>query len=153
MGPFLPFRPMTRRAVLGLAGLLAGAGGRVVLAAAPGAGDAAAAAATAQARLALAKSAIEAVRANIGRGLFNPGERDPLSIWSRRRFEARLELAKTKADRIAAAQEHADEMKAAEQLVVRMHAAGEVDRLVQMDAEYRRLEADSWLERERLAKA
>jgi hypothetical protein len=137
----------TRRSLLGLAGLLAG--GRVLPAEAPDAPSSS----TAEARLKLALHALEAVRANIGRGLFPPGERDPLWIWSRRRMEARLELSKTKAERIAAAQEHLNEMKAAEALITRLHAAGDVDRLTQMEAEYRRLEAESWLEREKAAKA
>jgi hypothetical protein len=94
-----------------------------------------------------------AVSAVVGRGQFNPGERDPISIWSRRRLEARLDLSKTKANRIAAAQEHVDEMKGVEQLIIRMHQAGQVDRLVKMEAEYRRLEAESWLEREKLSRA
>jgi hypothetical protein len=111
------------------------------------------ASATAQARLTLARAALDSVRAHVGRGQFSPGERDPIWIWSRRRLEARLELSKTKADRGVAAQEHLDEMKAAEQIVIRMHQAGEVDRLVKMEAEYRRLEAQSWLEREKMSKA
>jgi hypothetical protein len=109
--------------------------------------------ATARARLALARAALEVVRANVGRGQFSPGERDPIAIWSRRRLEARLELSKTKADRVAAAQEHVDEMKQVEQLIVRLEQAGQVDFLGKMDAEYRRLEAQSWLEREKMAKA
>ncbi len=109
--------------------------------------------ATAQARLALARAALEAVRANVGRGQFSPGERDPIWIWSRRRLEARLELGKTKPDRVAAAQEHLDEMKGVEQLIIRMLQAGQVDRLVKMEAEYRRLEAESWLEREKMSRA
>jgi hypothetical protein len=109
--------------------------------------------ATAQARLALARAALAAVSVAVGRGHFNPGERDPISIWSRRRLESRLDLSKTKADRIAAAQEHVDEMKGVEQLVLRLEQAGQVDRLSRMDAEYRRLEAESWLEREKMARA
>lgn len=103
---------------------------------------------SAEARLKLAQAAIESVRGNIGRGLFGPGERDPMAIWSRRRFESRLELSRRKADRVAAAQEHVDEMKRVEQIVDRMYKAGQVDQLARMDAEYRRLEAESWLERE-----
>jgi hypothetical protein len=138
-----------RHTLLGLAGLLAG--GRAAMAA--GSGESGAAVATAEARLKLARAALEAVRANIARGQFNPGERDPIYIWSRRRYEARLELSRTKAERIAAAQEHADEMKAALELVNRVHAAGDLDRLAQMDAEYRELEAVSWLVREQQSKA
>jgi hypothetical protein len=41
-----------------------------------------------------------------------------------------------------------DEMKAAEQLVIRESEAGEVDRMALMEAQYRRLEVESWLERE-----
>ena len=111
--------------------------------------DAEAASAIAQARLDLARAAMAAVRAAVGRGQFSPGERDPISIWSRRRLEARLDLSKTKADRVAAAQEHVDEMKGVEQLIIQLVQAGQVDRLVKMDAEYRRLEAESWLEREK----
>jgi hypothetical protein len=133
----------SRRFLLGLAGVLAGGGAAL---AAPG--DAPAPS-TAKARLALARDAIEAVRANIGRGLFQPGERDPIYIWSQRRFEARLDLSSRKADRVAAAQEHLDEMKKVEEVVSRMHAAGEIDRLARLEAEYRRLEAEGWLEREK----
>jgi hypothetical protein len=115
--------------------------------------DAEAASATAKARLALARAALAAVRTDVGRGQFNPGERDPISIWSRRRLEARLDLSKTKADRVAAAQEHVDEMKNVEQLIIRLDQAGLVDRLAKMDAEYRRLEAESWLEREKMSRA
>ncbi len=92
---------------------------------------------------------METVRADIGRGQFNPGERDPISIWSRRRMEARLDLSATKADRVAAVQEHLDEMKAVEQLLDRLQEAGQVDPLSRMDAEYRRLEAESLLEKEK----
>ena len=151
MGPFLDrdaSRGATRRTLLGLVGLFAA--GRAAQAAP---GDTLAASAAAQGRLKLAREGMEAVRANIARGQFNPGERDPIYIWSRRRMEARIDLSATKADRVAAAQEHVDEMKAAEQLVERVHAAGDVDRLVQMDAQYRRLEAESWLEREKASKA
>ena len=137
-------RGTTRRSLLALGGLLAG--GPAALAAA---GDAKRPSATAEARLKLARVALEAVRVSIGRGPFNPGERDPISLWSRRRMEARLDLSETKADRIAAAQEHLDEMKAVEQLVVRLHEVGHVDPLARMDAEYRRLEAESWLEKEK----
>ena len=135
---------ITRRALLALGGLLAG--GPVALAAA---GDTRRLSATAQARLKLARTALETVRANIGRGQFNPGERDPISIWSRRRMEARLDLSATKADRVAAVQEHLDEMKAVEQLLDRLQEAGQVDPLSRMDAEYRRLEAESLLEKEK----
>jgi hypothetical protein len=121
-----------------LAGLTAGAND-----------DTEAAAAIAKARVALARAALETVRGSVGRGRFGPGERDPIWIWSRRRLEARLELSKTKADRVAAAQEHLAEMKAAEQLIIRLEQAGQVDRLVKLEAEYRRLEAESWLEREK----
>lgn len=38
-------------------------------------------------------------------------------------------------------------------LFARLEQAGQVDLLGKMDAEYRRLEAESWLERERMAKA
>jgi hypothetical protein len=138
-GPSLP----SRRTLLGLAGLLAGSGAAL---AAPGDSPAPS---TATARLALARDAIEAVRANIGRGLFQPGERDPIYIWSQRRLEARLDLSPKKADRIAAAQEHLDEMKKVEDVVGRMHAAGAVDRLPKLEAEYRRLEAEGWLQREK----
>jgi len=103
---------------------------------------------SAEARLKLARTALEAVRVNIGRGLFNPGERDPIYIWSRRRLEAWLDLSANKEERVAAAREHLDEMKAVEQLVNRMHEDGQIDLLSKLDAEYRRLEAESWLERE-----
>jgi hypothetical protein len=140
---------LSRRGFVGSAGLAASLFGLTA-----GANDdAEAASATARARLALARSALDAIRANVGRGQFSPGERDPIAIWSRRRLEARLDLSKTKADRVAAAQEHVDEMKEVEQLVVRLEQAGQVDFLGKMDAEYRRLEAQSWLEREKMAKA
>ncbi len=134
--------------MLGLAGVLAG--GHAALAAPEVAQDAKAAA---QARLKLAREAIEAVRANLARGQFNPGERDPIYIWSRRRMEARLDVATTKAERVAAAEEHLNEMKGVAELIKRVHEAGDVDRLVAMDAEYRWLEAASWLAREKSAKA
>jgi hypothetical protein len=133
----------TRRAVLAIAGALTAGHAASALAA-----EAPAPSPTAEARLKLAREAMEAVRAQVGRGQFRPGERDPLWIWSRRRLEARLELARAKPERVAAAQEHLDEMKAAEQLITRQHEAGEVDRLALMEAQYRRLEAESWLERE-----
>jgi hypothetical protein len=140
---------LSRRGFVGSAGLAAS-----LLGLTAGANDdVEAASATARARLALARAALEAIRANVGRGQFSPGERDPIAIWSRRRLEARLELSKTKADRVAAAQEHVDEMKQVEQLIVRLEQAGQVDFLGKMDAEYRRLEAQSWLEREKMAKA
>jgi hypothetical protein len=140
---------LSRRGFVGSAGLAASLVGLTA-----GANDdAEEGLATARARLALARAALEVVRANVGRGQFSPGERDPISIWSRRRLEALLELSKTKADRVAAAQEHVDEMKQVEQLIVRLEQAGQVDLLGKMDAEYRRLEAQSWLEREKMAKA
>ena len=133
----------TRRAVLTLAGALAAGHAATAVAA-----DTAEPSSTGQARLKLAREALETARAQVARGRFRPGERDPLSIWSRRRFESRLDLARTKAERVAAAQEHLDEMKATEQHVTREAEAGEVDRLAVMEAQYRRLEAESWLERE-----
>jgi hypothetical protein len=48
-----------------------------------------------------------------------------------------------KADRVAAAEEHVDEMKQAERLIIRLAQAGQVDLLGEMEAEYRRLEAES----------
>jgi hypothetical protein len=133
----------TRRALLVLGGLALAAGGRAVRAA----GDRKPSATT-EARLKLAQAAVEAVRAHISRTEFNAGERDPLVIWSRRRLEARLDLSTTKAQRVAAAREHLDEMKGLEQTVIRMHEMGQIDRLTRMDAEYRRLEAENWLEQE-----
>jgi hypothetical protein len=135
----------------GFIGSAAAAGSLVGLTAGEAEG-AEATSATTQARLTLARAALEAVRHQVGRGKFNPGERDPIWIWSRRRLEARLELSKTKADRVAAAQEHVDEMKEVEQLIIQVHQAGQVDRLVKMEAEYRRLEAVSWLERENMSR-
>lgn len=135
----------TRRVVLALAGLLAG--GRAALAA-PEPDASQPLRESAQARLTLAQEALKAVRANIGRGMFGPGERDPIAIWSRRRLEARLDLSRSRTDRRAAAQEHLDEMKAVEQHVQRMHRAGQVDQLSLMDAQYRRLEAQSALDKE-----
>src|SRR4051812_42695593 len=77
----------SRRALLVLGGVLAG--GRSVLASsAPDVSEQART--TAQARVKLAQTAIEIARANTRRGLLKPGERDPIAIWSRRRFEARL---------------------------------------------------------------
>ena len=105
--------------------------------------------ASGRARLKPAWEASEANRANIERGQFGPGERDPLPIWSRRRMEARLELGRTKVERAAAAQEHLDEMTTADRVVKRLYKAGKIDRLAQIDAEHRRLEAESWLEKER----
>lgn len=137
----------TRRALLGIAGVLAG--GPAAFAAAE---DRPEIKVAAEARLKLVHEALELVRANIGRGQFSPGERDPIYIWSRRRMEARLDLSRTKAERVAAAQEHLDEMKVVAELIKRVNEAGELDRLVQMDADYRRLEAISWLAREQSAK-
>jgi hypothetical protein len=134
----------TRRALLALGALLAG--GRAALAAAD---ESPKPNASAQARLKLAQEALETVRAAIGRGQFSPGERDPISIWSRRRMEARLDLSTTKAERVAAAQENLDEMARVDQIVNRMYQAGQVDKLARMDAEYRRWEAQSWLEHEK----
>ncbi len=137
----------TRRALIGIAGVLAGGPGALA-----GPEDRQEIKVTAEARLKLVREALELVRANVGRGQFNPGERDPLYIWSRRRLEARLDLSTTKAERVAAAQEHLDEMKTVAELIKRVNEAGDLDRLVQMDAEYRRLEAVSWLSREKSAK-
>jgi hypothetical protein len=142
-GDDAPTPRSTRRTILALAGALTAGQAASAVAAEPAAPSPAA-----EARLKLAREAMEAVRAQVGRGRFRPGERDPLWIWSRRRLEARLELARTRTERVAAAQEHLDEMKATEQLVTREHEAGEVDRLALMEAQYRRLEAVSWLERE-----
>jgi hypothetical protein len=137
----------TRRALLGLAGVLAG--GHAALAAPQ---DSQEIKVAAEARLKLVREAMEVVRVNLNRGQFNPGERDPIYIWSRRRLEARLDMSTTKAERVAAAQEHLDEMKAVAELIKRVNEAGDVDRLVQMDADYRFLEAVSWLAREKSAK-
>src|SRR5690348_3153702 len=84
-----------RRALLALGGLLAFARAS---AAAQAPAPAANPSATAEARLKLAREAMDAIRAHVGRGQFNPGERDPIAIWSRRRLDARLELSKTRAD-------------------------------------------------------
>ena len=40
-------------------------------------------------------------------------------------------------------------MKTAEQLVLRIYQTGEIDLLAKLDAEYRRLEAESWLDQEK----
>jgi hypothetical protein len=133
----------TRRVLLALGGFLAS--GTATLAAT---GEGRRSSPAAEARLKLARTALEAVRVNLARGLYKPGERDPISIWSRRRLEARLDLSATKQERVSAAQEHLDEMKAAERLVSRMYETGQIDLLAKLDAEYRRLEAESWLEQE-----
>jgi hypothetical protein len=99
------------------------------------------------ARVKLAQEGLKAVRQHISRGGFHAGERDPVYVWSRRRYEARHELARTKAERIAAAQEHFDEMSQVERLVEQIHKAGDADPLSLMDAQYRRLEAETWLAR------
>ena len=130
----------TRRSLLAFGGLLVG--GAPALAATP---EAKGSAALAEARVKLAQDALKTVRENIGRGGFHAGERDPLYVWSRRRFEARQELSRKKADRIAAAQEHVDEMKTVERLVSQIDQAGEGDPLSLLDAKYRRLEAETWL--------
>jgi hypothetical protein len=132
----------SRRSLLAFGGLLMG-GARAL--AAPKAAEGSAE--VAQARVKLAQEGLKAVRQNISRGGFHAGERDPVYVWSRRRYEARQELARTKADRIAAAQEHFDEMSEVERLVEQIHKAGEVDPLSLMDAQYRRLEAETWLAR------
>lgn len=137
-----PLARKSRRALLALGGLLMG--GRAVHASGSPVRSA-----TAEARLKLTTTALEAVRTNLGRGRFNPGERDPIVIWSRRRMEARLDLSTSRAERIAAAQENLDEMKAMELVVARMHEAGEIDRLALLDSQYRRLEAETWLEQQR----
>lgn len=103
----------------------------------------------AEARLKLATAAIEAVRLAVSRGRFTAGERDPIVIWSRRRLEAKIDLSMTKPERIAAAQEHVDEMRKLEEIVTRLNDAGELDRLTLMDAQYRRLEAENWLEQQK----
>jgi hypothetical protein len=134
----------SRRALLAMAGLMAG--GQVVRAAQePTQGPSA----NAQARLKLAMTAIEAVRTAVGRGRFNAGERDPIVIWSRRRLEAKIDMSTSKTERVAAAQEHLDEMRKMEESVARLTAAGELDRLSLMDAQYRRLEAEKWLEQQK----
>ena len=77
----------SRRALLAMAGLIAG--GRVVRAAQePTRGSSS----NAEARLKLASAAIEGVRTTLSRGRFTAGERDPIVIWSRRRYEAKLDL-------------------------------------------------------------
>jgi hypothetical protein len=81
----------------------------------------------AEARLKLASAAIEGVRTTLSRGRFTAGERDPIVIWSRRRYEAKLDLSKTKAERVSAAQEHVEEMRKMEEFVARLTAAGELD--------------------------
>jgi PHD/YefM family antitoxin component YafN of YafNO toxin-antitoxin module len=134
----------SRRALLAMAGLVAG--GQVVRAAQE---QPRGSLANAEARLKLAVEAIDAVRLVIGRGRFTAGERDPIVIWSRRRYEARLDISKSKAERVTAAQEHVDEMRKVEEVVARLTAAGELDRLSLMDAQYRRLEAENWLEQQK----
>jgi hypothetical protein len=134
----------SRRALLAMAGLIAGE--RVVRAAQE---QARGSSSNAEARLKLASAAIEGVRTTISRGRFTAGERDPIVIWSRRRYEAKVDLSKTRAERVAAAQEHVDEMRRLEEVVDRLTAAGELDRLNLMDAQYRRLEAENWLEQQK----
>jgi hypothetical protein len=134
----------SRRALLATAGLVAG--GQVVRAAQE---QTRGSSSNAEARLKLATAAIDAVRSVVSRGRFTAGERDPIVIWSRRRLEAKLDLSKATAERIAAAQEHVDEMRKLEEAVARLFGAGELDRLSLMDAQYRRLEAEKWLEQQK----
>jgi hypothetical protein len=136
-------RQTTRRSLLAFGGLLAS--GTTALAAD---GETRRASRSAEARLKLARAALDTVRTHIDRGQYKPGERDPIYIWSRRRQEARLDLSAARDERVAAAQEHLDEMRAAEQIVSRLYATGAIDFLAKMDAEYRRMEAESWLEQE-----
>jgi hypothetical protein len=134
----------SRRALLAMAGLMAG--GRVVRAAQE---EPRGSSTNAGARLKLAIDAIEGVRVAVRREGFSAGECDLVFIWSQRRFEARIDLSKTKAERIAAAQEHLDEMRKVEEAVARLNAAARLGRLGLMDAQYRRLEAENWLEQQK----
>ena len=74
-------RVTTRRTLLGITGVLAG--GHAALAAPQ---DKQEIKVAAEARLKLVREAMELVRVNLGRGHFQPGERDPIYIWSRRRW-------------------------------------------------------------------
>ncbi|MHC5543906.1 hypothetical protein ACYOEI_37235, partial [Singulisphaera rosea] len=105
--------------------------------------------ALAEARLKLAQKAIEAVRVNIDRGNINPASRDPIVIWSRRRMEARLALSTSKTARLAAIEEHVEEMKRLETILDQLSKVDEVEPLSIMDARYRRLEAEDLLEQEK----
>ncbi len=102
-----------------------------------------------QARRKLLEERIETVRQILREQeqLFQRGEIgfDDVPPWSRRLMEARLSLASTPAERLAALREHRNRMLVCERRLVRLAEAGQVKFLDTLMAKSYRLEADELL--------
>jgi hypothetical protein len=93
-------------------------------------------------RLQAARQAYEAVS--------KQGDEEKTYVWSRRWMEAERDIAKNKAERVAALQAHFERMKKLEVLVLLMetrNAAPRPERLA--PAQFYRAEADIWLAAEK----
>jgi hypothetical protein len=103
-----------------------------------------------------ARARLEAARA-VYKGIFErrkvdarePLDFEKLYLWSRRWMEAEKELAARKAERAAAAQGHVDRMKGLEELAKKLHKEGFLSAVELPAAEFYRLEAERWLEKEK----
>lgn len=138
----------TRRLVLGIATLaLAGSF-------APAAQEPRGAAASAQ-NQALAKEQLKLIDKVFDdlQTLFRGGEISVsdarFAVWGRRRVEALLASGAKPAERIAALEKYVDLMKKNEDYAKRAHERAQATRVDVADAQYRRLEAEMWLNEEK----
>src|SRR5262249_59575190 len=80
------------------------------------------------------------------------GNRDPLIYaWSRRLLLAQLELSVTPGTRVASFEAHLARMKGLEAQAAAHYRERRISDMERMEAEFHRLEAESWLARERAA--
>src|SRR5262249_18389032 len=78
------------------------------------------------------------------------GNRDPLIYaWSRRLLLAQLELSVTPGTRVASFEAHLARMKGLEAQAAAHYRERRISDMERMEAEFHRLEAESWLAREK----
>ncbi|AGA27238.1 hypothetical protein [Singulisphaera acidiphila] len=99
----------------------------------------------AKARLELARQAFAVMKLNQERGVAR-GDHD---LWSLRLMEEERNASGNKAERIAAVQAHLDRVKKWEAETARLFKGGEVDLMLYMDTQWKRLEAESLLAKEK----
>ena len=102
----------------------------------------------AEERLSGARSAYEAVWAKFKPFDLSKGDGEDVYRWSRRWMESERDMAKSKAERVAALQGHFERMKKLEQ-EVQMYARGTIPVQQLSATRFYRAEAEDWLRAER----
>lgn len=99
----------------------------------------------AEARLKLARQAFAVMKLNQERGIAQGDH----ALWSLRLMEEERNASGNKAERIAAVQAHVDRVKKWEADTARLFQNGRVDLMLYLDIQWKRLEAESLLAKEK----